>query len=355
VTGVETLLEQARRLQAGGEAADASAIPGPANPADRLRRRMVDGAAFILDVPAQPPPLWGDGDEVLWAQGEPFLLCGPPGVGKTTLAGQVLRARLGLDDAVLGWGVETGAKKTLYLAMDRPPQIARSLRRVFRPEDRDLLRERLVVWRGPPPGDLAQTPMILTEMCQAAGADTVFLDSLKDAAVGLTDDVVGSGLNRAIQQTLVDGCEVLGTHHQTKRGANGSAPDQLADVYGSAWITAGAGSVVLLWGNAGDPVVGFRHLKQPLAEVGPMQLKHDHVAGRTTVFHEADLFELLRVNPRGLTAQAAATVIFGVDSPTPAQVEKARRRLDRYVSDGLAHPIHTHKEPTRYYRVVSDS
>jgi hypothetical protein len=34
-------------------------------------------------------------------------------------------------------------------------------------------------------------------------------------------------------------------------------------------ITAGAGSVVLLWGAAGDPIVEWRHLKQPAAEVGP--------------------------------------------------------------------------------------
>lgn len=345
------LMERARQIQGG---ADVRAMPGPANPADRLRQRMVDGAAFILDVPAQPPPLWGDGDEVLWAQGEPFLLCGPPGVGKTTLAGQVLRARLGLDKAVLGWGVEPGVKRTLYLAMDRPPQIARSLRRVFREHDRETLADRLVVWRGPPPDDLARNPQVLTEMCQAAGADTVFLDSLKDAAVGLTDDEVGGGLNRAIQQALVDGCEVLGTHHQVKRGANGSAPDQLADVYGSAWITAGAGSVVLLWGNAGDPVVGLRHLKQPLAEVGPLQIRHDHAAGRSAIFHEIDLYELIAVNSYGLTAKAAANNLYATDAPTAAQVEKARRRLERYVADGRAYGLQTPGQPTRYYRAAPD-
>jgi hypothetical protein len=352
VTSVDGLLARARQLQDGE--VDARALPGPANPADRLRRRMVDGAAFVLDVPAQPPPLWGDGDEVLWAQGEPFLLCGPPGVGKTTLSGQVLRARLGLDKAVLGWSVTPGERRTLYLAMDRPPQIARSLRRVFREEDRDLLAERMVVWRGPPPEDLARNPMVLTEMCQAAGADTVFLDSLKDAAVGLTDDETGGGLNRAVQQALVDGCEVLGTHHQVKRGANGGPPDQLADVYGSAWITAGAGSVVLLWGNAGDPVVGFRHLKQPVAEIGPLQIRHDHSAGRSEIFHEIDLYQLIALDSRGLSAQEAARNLYGTDSPSAAQVEKARRRLEKLVAGGNAYGLQSPGHPTRYYRAAPD-
>jgi hypothetical protein len=347
IGSVEQLLRDARDLSARD-------LPGPANPADQLRRRMTDGASFVLDVPVAPPPLWGEGDDVLWAQGEPFLLCGPPGVGKTTLAGQVLRARLGLEKSVLDFPVQPGSRSVLYLAMDRPPQIARSLRRVFRPEDRKILGERMAVWQGPPPSDMARNPMVLTEMCQAAGADTVFLDSLKDAAVGLTDDEVGGGLNRAIQQALVDGCEVMGTHHQVKRGANGGAPDTLADVYGSAWITAGAGSVVLLWGNAGDPVVGLRHLKQPMSEIGPMQVRHDHTHGRTTIFHEVDLFELIRVNSQGLTAQAAARNLFEAENPSAAQVEKARRRLERYVQNGTAYALQTPGQPNRYFRAAPD-
>jgi hypothetical protein len=40
--------------------------------------------------------------------------------------------------------------KILYLAMDRPAQIARSLHRQFAVDHRGVLGDRLVVWKGPP-------------------------------------------------------------------------------------------------------------------------------------------------------------------------------------------------------------
>jgi len=124
-------------------------------------------------------------------------------------------------------------------------------------------------------------------MCEQAGADTVVVDSLKDAAIGLSDDEVGAGWNRARQFALREGVQVLELHHTVKRGANGAEPNTLADIYGSTWITSGAGSVISLWGEAGDPIVSLRHLKQPFAEVGPFRLLHDHTTGITTVHHTA--------------------------------------------------------------------
>jgi hypothetical protein len=41
------------------------------------------------------------------------------------------------------------------------------------------------------------------------------------------------------------------------------------DVYGSTWLTAGTGSVILLHGEPGDPIVSMHHLKKPVAEGGP--------------------------------------------------------------------------------------
>jgi hypothetical protein len=37
------------------------------------------------------------------------------------------------------------------------------------------------------------------------------------------------------------------------------------------WLTSGAGSVILLNGQPGDPIVSLHHLKQPAAAVGPLQ------------------------------------------------------------------------------------
>jgi hypothetical protein len=300
------------------------------------------GASFFHDVPDAPPAVWGTGTEVLWAEGEALLLAAPQGVGKTTLAHQIIRARLGLQDGVLGYPVAPG-KKVLLLAMDRPAQTRRAGARIFRHDNPAYLNERLTVWQGPPPYDLAKRTDILAAMCHRAGADTVVIDSLKDAAIGLSDDAVGAGYNRARQKALAEGVQVLELHHLVKRGANGAEPNTLADIYGSVWITSGAGSVVLLWGEAGDPVVSLRHLKQPMDEIGPLHLSHDHPAGVTTTLHATDLLELVRASgSEGLTALRAAEVVFEVKVPTKAQKEKARRRLEKLTTSGHLHRM----EPT---------
>lgn len=297
---------------------------------DEATTRLKDGATFILDVPDTVPAIWGHDDEVYWATGEALMIAGPPGVGKTTLTGQIVRGLLGLEQAVLGMGVTPSAGRVLYLAMDRPAQIARALRRGFREDERDVLADKLRVWEGPPPADVAKHTDLLVTLANLAGATAIVVDSLKDAAVGLTEDEIGAGYNRARQKALAAGIQVLELHHVVKRGPNGAKPNTLADVYGSGWLTAGAGSVLLLWGSAGDPIVEAVHLKQPAAEVGPHRLVHDHEAGTTTFFGEGNLVDIVALTgAAGSTAKDAAKVMYQTDSPSPSEVEKVRRRLDK--------------------------
>lgn len=307
-----------------------------AEPARRseILRRLRPGGAFLLDIPEQTPAVWGRGNEVLWAQGEALTLAGPPGVGRTTLAGQVVGARL-TGGEVLGFPVEPTRSKVLYLAMDRPMQIGRALRRTLGHLDRELLDERLVFWPGPPIQDVAAHPSTLLKLARTAGADTVVVDSLKDAAVGLSNDEVGAGYNRARQLCTAAGIEVLELHHMVKKGDNGSPPTSLADMYGSAWISAGAGSVILLHGVAGDTVVTMRHLKQPAEEVGPYLLLHDHTAGHTTIYEETDVVAMaLAAGQEGLTPTGVARQVNESDKPSKAQVNQVRRKLDSAVRAG---------------------
>lgn len=316
----------------GREAPRAAAVPEQ----DAGTLRFVPGGAFVLDVPEVPPAVWGNGAEVLWAEGEALMIAAPQGVGKTTLAFQLVRARLGLQPAVLGYPVAPSASRVLYLAMDRPAQAQRAAARLFAKDDRALLNERLAVWKGPPPFDMAKNPAILAMLASDAGADTVIVDSLKDAAVGLSDDVVGAGYNRARQYALAAGVQVLELHHTVKRGANGAEPSTIADVYGSTWITSGVGSVVSLFGDPGDPLVSFRHLKQPMTEVGPFKVSHDHAAGTSTVHYGVDVVDLARrAGTQGLLASNVAAVLYDTNKPTGAQTEKARRLLRRKADAGL--------------------
>lgn len=312
----------------------------PAGPAEQRPPRLdVSGylrpATFLLELPPNPPPVWGDGDVVLWAPGEALMLASLPGLGKTTIAGQLVRARLGLDQGVLDMPVLEG-KRVLWLVMDRPQQIARSILRQLTRDELEGLGDRLVLGWGPPPADVGRRPELLAELADSAQADTLVVDSLKDAALKLTDDEVGAAYNRARQTAITAGVEVLELHHLVKRNADGKPPSSLADVYGSAWLTAGAGSVVVLIGEPGDPIVRAHHLKQPREPWGPMWLAHDHALGRTSVHNRVDVLELL--TRTGIqTAGSLATALYESEKPTRAQTEKARRMLERLVSSGLAY------------------
>ncbi|MCW2898516.1 MAG: Replicative helicase [Streptosporangiaceae bacterium] len=310
---------------------------------DPITSRLVAGGAFILDRPEQIPAVWGEDDQVLWAEGEGLIIAGPAGVGKTTVGQQVLLAAIGIRSHALGFAVRP-AKRVLYLASDRPQQAARSMARMVNHEHRDILDAQLVFWPGPPPSDFIKDPSILVRLCQKAGADMVCLDSLKDMAGELASEEGGQAINSAIQRTLVEDIEVIALHHHRKQGGGkdgGREPTSLDELYGSTWITAGAGSVVSLWGAAGDPIVSMKHLKQPAGECGPWRLKHDHPNGYTEVWHEVDVLDVL-VHARGmLTAQQLAAQIYSPDKgkPTPSEVEKARRKLDQLAERGLARKV----------------
>ena len=277
--------------------------------------------------------------------------------GKTTLALQLLAARLGITDEVLGWPVKPAEKPVLYLAMDRPRQIRSAMRRLFGEGHRDVLAERLVVWEGPLPLDLGRMPEVLLDTVQSAESETVVIDSLKDAAVKLTDDEVGGNFNRAVQHVVREGIEVVGLHHQRK-AQGGGKPNTLEDVYGSTWLTAGMGSVVLLWGAAGDPLVELRHLKQPASEVGPLKVEHNHLGGTSSVWRgQVDALVVLRGAPNGTTSLDLARLMFERDKPNDNERKKAQRQLDRLVKDGLAHKRGPHNEatgavPARYYAIA---
>ena len=313
-------------------AADADAAEREA-----FSRRAVSGAAFILDRPPGVPAVWGIEDRVAWSAGEPVIIAGPQGVGKTTVTCQLVFGRLGLLDEVLGWPVQVGKRRLLYLAMDRPQQIARAFERIAREEHREVLADRMTVWPGPPPFDFAKNPRALANMAEQYDADTVVLDSLKDTVPDLSDGATGAGLNTAIQNAIADGVEVLSLHHQRKQQNGAGKPRSLSDVYGSTWITAGAGSVILLWGEAGDPIVELEHLKQPASPIGPLRVEHDHDAGTSSVSRGFELFRYLRNVPKGATAPDTARQWFETATPSDNQVAKARRALQGLVKKGLAY------------------
>jgi len=312
--------------------------------------RAIDGASFVNGVTDQVPAAWGDGDAIFWAEGEPLMLVGPDGVGKTTLGQQVAMCRVGIRDTLLGYPIAPATGKVLYIAADRPRQAASSMRRMVVPADHELLAERLVVWRGPLPFSLADNPRGLVHLAEQHSATDVVIDSLKDVQPDLVKDEIGSRVNIAFQELIASGRELLVLHHQRKEANNGGTkPRRLADVYGSRWLTAGMGSVPLLWGEPGDLVVEGRHLKQPVDDVGPLAIVHDHTHGRSTVDAGTDLEALLATAKGGLTVHDTAVRIFANTSPDRNLIEKARRKLETLVKQDIAHRRDDPDGTARYF------
>lgn len=299
------------------------------------RTRIVDGATFVFSQPDVIPAIWGLGDQVLWAKDEGLMIVGPQGVGKTTLAQQLILARIGvIPPVVVDFPVAAKRERILYLAMDRPAQAARSLARMVRPKHAQKLRDRLIVWRGPLEFDPTKDSRTLADFAEGLNATTLVIDSLKDLAPGLAQDEIGSAINMALQEVIVRGIQVLVLHHQRKPTADNKRPTSLSDTYGSTWLTAGMGSVVLLQGKPGSATVELIHLKQPVDVVGPLRVVHDHDSGTSSVEdHMQALRDLIvRAGSDGITEPDAAAHLFGDDAN--AERKKARRLLDKLAKSG---------------------
>jgi len=286
---------------------------------------------------------------------------GPPAVGKSTAALRLTLARSGIGlKELLGYPVTQADKPILYIAADRPLQIRRSLHRMVKEADRAALDKHVLFHAGPLDFDVAQEPARLAEWCTELGVGTIVLDSLKDLAVDLSKDETGSRVNRALGLLVGAGVEVLVNHHQRKASSDNRKPSKLADVYGSTWLTAGAGSVLLLWGQPGDPVLAFRHLKTPVEEVGPFAVEL-HQDGQLTVHREAgDLLSILRNSGKGATVKDAARMLYSTENPSKAEVEKTRRKLEALVRRKLAYVDPGGKggsgggTPARYFATIPD-
>ncbi len=190
---------------------------------------------------------------------------------------------------------------------------------------------------GPLPFDIVREPLKLTEFAQTFGATTLIIDSLKDIASPLSSDEVGSAVNRAIgsahRQPASKSYRSTTTARRPPRTAS---PRRLADVYGSTWITSGAGSVISLWGDAGDPLVELAHLKQPADDVGPLELEHDHQHGITRRRERADAWTLLQASHERHHRQRRRRRDLRRQRPPGPKSRRSAARLERLVEDGHA-------------------
>lgn len=311
-----------------------------------VHERLMSGGTFVAGAELGPGPLHGDGDDVLHAAGEPTLVVARTGLGKSTYAQNYLLHRVALRiEPWLGLPVAPLPinRSILYIAADRPRQIQRSLRRMVSTIDYPILDEGVLFWRGPLPFLINQDPLRLAAFVRALEVSTkrqfdeVVLDSLKDVAVDLAKDEGGSAVAVALARLVADDRNVLVLHHERKgeRIAK-KVPGSIDDIYGSQFLGACAGNVIYLYGEPGAHILTLHHLKQSSDQVGPLTIRHDHTTGRLDLESSPNLLAVLRRRPQGMTAKDACLTLYGDENPSANTIEKARRRLDRLVNDGLA-------------------
>lgn len=254
----------------------------------------MDGDAFMFGEVSEYVPIWGDVETLLWAETGGLMIASDQGLGKSLTAQQVIAGRLGVGPAeLLGLPIATlnPARSVVYLALDRPNQIARSMARLFSDErDREVARTRLRVWTKPVPIDILGDPYAFADWLQDTFGNDIgdlVIDSVKDLTpANLSNGEVGQALDMAWKECRARGMSTLILHHERKTGNEESRANRmpsLDNIYGSVWLTSGMDSIMHIQGKQGENVVTYSHLKQIRAALHPVTAMHDQEHGRTEV------------------------------------------------------------------------
>ncbi|BBZ70800.1 AAA family ATPase [Mycobacterium paraseoulense] len=310
--------------------------------------KLFDGLTF-LESRQVGEPIWGKGTVVPWPKEQGFMLFGSDGTGKSTLMQQIALARSGLlDSDVLGFPVTPDDRVTIYLAMDRPAQIQESVLRMVDTSDpaaRELLKLRLRFWRGSVPFQCDDDPRLFAQWCLDLGGDDVGLvvvDSVKDMVSNPNDNDAGAAFNEAMQHIIEQGVEFGCCHHNRKATQQNAKPRQLADVFGSRFLTAGMGSVCNIW--ASDISDSLRELTQLKAPYGnpfrPIEYRDDSLSGTSkSAPNWRDVTVGALVNA-GLGGQTDAELVWAAfktqpkDAAYEANRQKINRQLNKWIKEG---------------------
>jgi hypothetical protein len=301
--------------------------------------RLVDGAEWLDSGTSEIEPLWGNEEYILAARRQPTFIAAASGAGKTTIVQRLVLGTIEVPgfETLLGFPVAPTRGNVLYLAADRPDQARLSmLRMVPSGIARDILAKRLKVLPGPPPEDIATNPLLLLEMARYTDATLVVPDSLKDMAMKLSDDAVGAKVNQAFQHLVAEERDVVCPHHVRKTGRqDGDKGVTLDDLYGSAWIFNGSGSVIHL--EKGPVDVSLWQMKTPNGREASLRFALSSSGDAIVGEGDPIVAAVREAGDGGITTSWAAACVFHKDKPSDAEVERVRKRLVALEGLGMVH------------------
>ncbi|HEU5223576.1 MAG TPA: bifunctional DNA primase/polymerase [Candidatus Lumbricidophila sp.] len=313
----------------------------------------LDGDSFMFGDVAVDVPIWGDGDDLLWSEGGGVMIASDQGLGKSLTAQQVIAARIGVGpQSLLGLSVHplVDDKLVVYLALDRPRQIARSMARLFTTDsERETAKDRLRIWTKPVPIDILGDPFAFADWLQdtfGSNIGDLVIDSVKDLTpANLSNGEVGQALDMAWKECRARGMSTMLLHHERKASGDESRSNRqpsLDHIYGSVWLTSGMDSVLHIQGKQGENYVRYTHLKSILNMLDPIDAIHDQENGRTDVFSTArtgnataskveQVFAFIAQHSNGGEVVTTADVVSGTGLSQPsvkryvAELKKAGR------------------------------
>jgi replicative DNA helicase len=292
-------------------------------------------------------PIWGVSASPIWSAGEPFYVVGDTGVGKTTLVQGLSLARLRGDEGFLGLPLRA-AKRILYVAADRQAQVRRSLSRMVLDDDEAILRGGLSVHPGPLPYNFAIDGAAdrAFEDFMSEGVDAVVFDSLKDIAGDLSNEETGAQVNRLFQLLCASDVDVLTLHHLRKGSSDQRKGKGVNDVYGSMYLMAGAGSVLLLTGTAGSHV-RLTQLKAPADPIPPTDFEIDRESGQFIRHEPVDPVDVVLQAQHPMDVTQIANLAIGREGrpATTAEIQSCRRKLRAASDNGRIRQIKGGKDP----------
>ena len=274
----------------------------------------------LSEAPPEYIPIIGNKDAgLLWAKGAPLFIGGSEGTGKTVLLLQYIRAVLHRELWLDRFPVTplSSNERLMILNMDRPEPLKIRLAQILEEVDLSLIPNKIkMLQMSEMQGkNLVNDPTLLKDICAETGTTHLLIDGLDRLVTDITADQGGRAIADGMTHALSGGFHVMGTMHLVKSRDNAPANNRSRDLYGSQYLGASAGAIVIL--NKESETHSTFNQRKNIAGHDSFtgRLEHDHNAHRSVFLGELSVIEAMQLlgeftikDLEAKTAKARSTV-----------------------------------------------